>query len=141
MPAEKIGFGGPGVLKVHDGYKAMIFNESLLGYWGEQKILRKETFILESSVANHSLAAFSLKFLISIPWHSASAILSPRPSLLLPLMRLPLSGFAFYDSLGLGARYCRTPQPLRQESGEMLQHLVERTGTEQGFQGAANAVS
>lgn len=76
------------------GTKLWSLIKSLLGYWGDQKILRKETFILESSVGNHSLAAFSLRFLINIPWHSVSAILSPGPSLLFPLMCLPLSGFA-----------------------------------------------
>lgn len=34
VPAGKIGFGGPGGLKVHDGYKAMIFDQVLAGLLG-----------------------------------------------------------------------------------------------------------
>ena len=34
VPAEKIGFAGPGGLKVHDGYKAIIIDKVLAGLQG-----------------------------------------------------------------------------------------------------------
>lgn len=72
-------------------------------------------------MANHSLF-LSISF-DGIPWHSASAILSPRYSLLTPSVSLHLFQFAFMIVCFWVQGTAGLPSPAAGSGG--LQHLVE----------------